>query len=257
MKSNRTVIADRTKDGTFDIKAGGILEEPKLIAESVDQSISDVSVLMTQMNAHIALRPEGSADLTNVVVVMNKELMAASAKGDGALVQNLKQRYQVMAQGLRKTFSAGKKAEQEVLIEVSSQDELIQKVNAFISEGRKVIVLDNNTITNGLDQSAISGKKGEDYCVVSSNISGEYAKDEFPFININAMAMMGVGIMHSDTDLFKTAYKIFTGQDAPEDIVNNLREKVLWIIRALPRLIKFTNELSHDKELRRLFDVSA
>jgi hypothetical protein len=71
------------------------------------------------------------------------------------------------------------------------------------------------------------------------------------------MAMMGVGVIHNDLALFETAYEAFTGKAVTEDMIAKLVNKVLWIIRAMPRCVKITNELPDQRKLKKLFEVSA
>ncbi|MBN2453305.1 MAG: NAD-glutamate dehydrogenase [Candidatus Omnitrophica bacterium] len=222
---------------------------------STDAVIDDVSKLTNRSARHMLLRPDGSIELSSIAIVMNKDL-AESVTGrdrmNGARGMILQDRYRVMKQELRRTFASG-----EGLFEVSDKDELVSRVNELIARGMKVVILDDGTITKDLNPGNISGKAGEKFCLISSSVIEEDDEAVIPFVNLNAMAMMGVGIIHDDLTLFETAYEIFTGKDLTQDLIAKLVNKVLWLVRALPRCIKITDDLSDQEKLKKLFDVAA
>jgi len=249
------LAAKRGPNGKFNVFGGGLPAWQIPVTMDTFKTTEAIGLLMSRMETHIALAPEGDIDLKRVVIIMNKELPEDATRGDAVFNQTLKQRYRVMVQNLRKVFSSGK--DMDGLVEVSSRDELIQKTNALIKSGYKAIVLDNGSLTSNLAPGVIQGAAGESYCVISSDRAVACAEGEFAFVNINAMAMAGVGIVYDDSILFKTAYKIFTGTDASETLLSALANKILWIVNVLPRVVKFTNELNQNEEARRLFAVSA
>lgn len=222
---------------------------------ATDSIIDNVRSLTGQVSAHRLLKPEGSIELASMAVVMKKDL-AESVTGEkrmaGLRGNTLKDQYRIMRQDLRKLFAGG-----EGVAEVETADELIARTNELIAKGMKVIVLDDGSLTNGLDPASISGRKGEQYCFITS--SRFDAEDEIlmPFVNLNAMAMMGVGVIYNDLTLFEIAYKTFTGKEIDEDLIAKLVNKVLWAVKALPRCVKITNELPDQRKLRKLFEASA
>jgi hypothetical protein len=222
---------------------------------STDAAISDVGSLTAKAGTHMLLKPEVAAELPTIAIVMKRSL-AESFTGESRMAgvrgQNLREQYRIMKQGLRKTFREG-----DGIFEVNNREELTARSDELISRGIRVIVLDDGTLTQGLNSSSIAGRAGTDYCVVSC--AGLLDGDDaiIPFVNLNAMAMMGVGVIHNDLALFETAYEAFTGKAVTEDMIAKLVNKVLWIIRAMPRCVKITNELPDQRKLKKLFEVSA
>jgi hypothetical protein len=103
---------------------------------------------------------------------------------EGPRVSTLRDQYQVMKQGLRKTFADG-----ECVVEVETKDELVARANELIARWMRVIVLDDGTLTSDLGASEIQGKAGEKYCLISSAIVDEEdnavktkTPDEYPSI---------------------------------------------------------------------------
>ncbi|OGW85803.1 MAG: hypothetical protein A2987_05910 [Omnitrophica bacterium RIFCSPLOWO2_01_FULL_45_10] len=207
------------------------------------------------MRTHLALLPEGSVDLSKTIVLMKKDLIEFALAREGTMTEAMRQQYKVMKQGLRRLFPIG--ADSGVL-EVATRDDLLIRADALIAEGRKVIILDDGSLTSNLNRADINGTAGEQYCVVSTQDIPMPLESDAPFVNLNAMAMMGVAILHSDTLLFKDAYLSFTGEEAPKTLLEDLARKALWIIRVLPRIVRFsTDEIRRINERSELFDAAA
>jgi hypothetical protein len=220
-----------------------------------DVVIEDVGSLTAREGAHMLLKPGISAELPSIAIVMKRSLaesFTGEARMSGVRGQNLSRLYRTMRQGLRKAFREG-----DGVFEVNTGEELALRADELIARGIRVIVLDDGTLTRGFSSSSISGKAGYDYCVISC--AGMLDDDEaiIPFVNLNAMAMMGVGIIHNDLALFDMAYEAFTGNKVTEDLIAKLTNRVLWVIRAMPRCIKITGELPDQHKLKKLFEAAA
>ena len=104
----------------------------------------------------------------------------------------------------------------------------------------------------------IKGKIGDDYCVIASESIENLDISTIPFINLNVMALMGVAVLQKHETLFKFAYHAFTGNDAPQELVQNVMNRVMWIIRALPRIARFNiDDISVADQIRRIFGAAA
>ncbi|MDD5495891.1 MAG: 6-phosphofructokinase [Candidatus Omnitrophica bacterium] len=207
--------------------------------------ITDVKNLTRQMAAHKVLRTEGAIDLSNMVIVMKKGMMETTP--------DVQKHYKVMKQGLRKLFNNG-----EGIIEVATSEELVSKVEMLASRGLKAIVLDDGTLTQDITKDKIQAKAGEDYCMISIESLKDLGPMDLPFVNLNAMAMMGVGILYHDSILFGRAYQAFKGVSAPKDLLDAVSKKVFWIIKVLPRIVKFDLKYNDEQNrLKSLFDVAA
>jgi hypothetical protein len=228
------------------------VEESLAVTETV---IDDVRELTAKTATHMALRSEGAIEFSSIAIVMKKDL-AESVTGDermrGPRGIALRDQYKVMEQGLRKLFSGD-----SGFTEVSSKDELMGQVNDLIAKGKRVVVLDDGTLTKDLNPKDINGKAGDSYCLITSSAIEEGDSNIVPFLNINAMAMMGVGVLYDDLSLFETAYETFTGKKMGEDLIARLKYRVLWIVKALPRCIKITDQLPDLQKLKKLFEVAA
>ena len=78
-----------------------------------------------------------------------------------------------------------------------------------------------------------------------------------PFINLNAMAMMGVGVLGGDYRLFSLAYKDFTGQEPSNGVLDGFKNKTLRIIDVLPRMLSLTGEMVDKSIIGKLFAAAA
>ncbi len=247
----------KTRGSTTGDSTSGIAEKPALREEAAQAAIAHVEQAMQDVVTHMALRSEGPMSMHNTVVIMKKDLPEFAMHGKASMVQErLRHRYQLMVQDLRKSIPG-----ENSVIEVQTQAELKDVMNGLIGEepdkGMKVIVLDDNTLTQGLNPSEIRGKAGEHYCIISADAASDLDETTIQFLNLHAMTLMGLGVLHHDTQLFEMAYALFTGQEPPQNLIDDLKHRALWLIQALPRIVKFTDELRDQHLMDRLFEVAA
>lgn len=144
------------------------------------------------------------------------------------------------------------------LIEVETRDELIEALNSIVRMGGRAVILDDDTLTNGLSPSdpipGVEGKVGEDYCAVSMRGDMEgLGDDTVYFLNIYAMVLMGIGVLNGDCLLFQKAYKAFTGYDAAPGLLADITNRTRFIISVLPRIVRFDgSDLKMAEEGRKL-----
>lgn len=236
-----------------ELEAKAEIIRPKI--ETLDATlISQTEGLTGEMSRHLSVRPQGKIDLTNYVVIMKKDLsIAAAGTKNTTLNEILKGQYQSMKQDLRRLFSG-----EQGVIDVQTRDDLITQANVHLGLGQNVIILDDGTLTQGLEKMISKDKKaGEDYSVIIANPIQNLKDIEIPFVNLNAMALMGVGVLYDDAELFKLAYKTFTGKDAPQNFIKDLTSRVLWLISALPKIVRFTDEIQDSDKFGKLVKASA
>ena len=199
------------------------------------------------------MKPQAGAsfDLSKVVVIMKKGLPESIiGKKEGMVDGAVEQGYGLMEQHLRRLFP-------DRVLEVESPEDLAAKMNQLIRQHYKVIVLYDETIKKGFDTKAVEGKAGEAYCAVAANKMEKRDNLTMPFVNLNAMAMIGVGLLYKDTALFERAYEAFTGDKAPRDLVDEVMNKARWIVSMLPRIVRFTDEIRLQEQLSRLVAAAA
>jgi len=223
------------------------------LPEDIDAAIARVK-FFTEGLTYVAIKkPEKALDLDNVVVIMRKDLpVAVTGAKSPVLDKALQDRYQIMKQQLKKLFTG-----EEGVVEVESAEELLKTAQELIAKGLKVIVLDDGKLTQGMSQTDMPGKAGENYCVITSDIVKDADILTIPFLNLNAMAMIGVGVLYNNVTIFEAAYKIFSGKEAPSKYINSLKEKTLWLIEVLPRMIKLIDAIRDKRKLEELFAVAA
>ena len=217
--------------------------------------ISDVERLTNEINTHQFLGVQSPIDLSETVIVMKKNLPDVFSSGKKSIIgTTLKQGYQHMTQELRKLFRNG-----EGVIEVENETEIPKTVDSLTGQGLKVIVLGDDTLAEiPWKDSITNGKRGEDYCVISAATQKQGLDAQtIHYINLNAMAFMGAGMLNHDEILFTTAYNLFTGQNPPEGTMEHFRLNELWHISLLPRVVKLIGSLADRETLRKLFTVSA
>ncbi|MCX5677728.1 MAG: hypothetical protein NTY76_01285, partial [Candidatus Omnitrophica bacterium] len=221
------------------------------ISEDISDATKEVEFLTTGAVATSTTKLTSAPDLSKIVVIMKTDLpMAVTVGAEEEYSNTLLQEYHKMKQELKKHFANG-------VIEVTTKEELEREMALLIGSGFKVIVLDDGTLTKDVKDGDIQGKAGENYCVVTTDAVKNSDPLMVPFINLNAMAMMGVGVLNKDVTLFEIAYKIFTGNEAPKEIVDSLTKQALWIIKVLPRIIKLTGAIYDHKKIRELFLAAA
>jgi hypothetical protein len=150
-----------------------------------------------------------------------------------------------MKQSLKKMFP-----ESRDIIEVDNKHSLAFKVEDYLGLGYKVIVLDNGKLTADI-------KPNKDLCVVSFKQPDKVDLQAIPFVNLKAMAMMGVGMLNKDYRLFALAYKNFSGEEPPEEIASGFKNDLLWFVSIMPRIIRLTGSLVDQNVIKRLFAAAA
>jgi len=223
--------------------------------DDIEASVQDVDDVKAMIQNHMLLETDGPVETGNMVLIMRKDLPEVLT-GKDRMERNpgLAKEYRVMKQNLRKRFPGD-----EGVIEVDSTDELIAQANNLIKQGLKVIVLDDTTLTGdhaGIEQGINMGDSGEDYCVIAAQAPRLEDDRAIPFINLEAMALMGVGILNDNIRLFHLAYKTFTGMGPTDEVIEHFKQKS-WIIGVLPRLIKLTGTMVDEKNIRKLFAAAA
>jgi hypothetical protein len=223
---------------------------PTRTTEEVDEKTGDIAT-------HRVLDIAGSepVDLAKTVVFMKKDLAEGFIREGHTGDVILAQEYKKMKQELRRLFNNRDQA----IVEVATTEELVDGANAAMQGGDiKVIILDDGALTEKMPAGAIQGKAGEAYCVVRAD-SSRFSRDKglVQFVNLHAMVMMGVGILNRDEWLFQSAYQTFTGKKAPQGLLEKMQQGALWIVRALPRMVRLTDTMRDSEILQRLFAVAA
>lgn len=94
--------------------------------------------------------------------------------------------------------------------------------------------------------------------MIRADLKEEIDETSVPFVNLNAMALMGMAVLHKDGVLFSLAYELFTGISATENLISEVSIGGRFIIKAFPRIIRFNiNDIDRDKRLKELFAVAA
>lgn len=217
-----------------------------------DTAIGEVSESTKAVETQRFLDIGDTADLSNIAILVKKNLTEGATKNAASSVL-LAQEYRKMIQSLRKMLPEGEKR----VLEFESNEDLVSKVNKLRENPDvKVVILDDGNLK--VKPEVIKGERGKDYCVIATDAS-RYSTNEtlIQFINLNAMTFMGVGVLNSNERLFKSAYKTFTGVDAPEELVRQAMKHVSWFIKALPRMVRLTGSLTDRDIIRRLFEAAA
>jgi hypothetical protein len=213
---------------------------------------ADLAALMRGVAVHKALGQ--SPEVGKRVAVIVADSLFSAGCPDGALGESLRQHYQAMKQGLRRVFGGGS---EELFFVVRDSDALAAQAGTLMDRGIKVIILDDGSFTGSAAADRIGARADTEYCVVSALVGRASDDRSFAFVNVNAMAMMGMGIIERDTALFETAYRIFTGEDAPPGLKHSIEQRALRIIQAIPRVVTLTDRLGQSRELSRLFATAA
>jgi glycerol dehydrogenase-like iron-containing ADH family enzyme/D-arabinose 5-phosphate isomerase GutQ/predicted NBD/HSP70 family sugar kinase len=236
-----------------DFKTLNIL--PEDVAQKVGEAVRDVKAGTDEMADYIHRQGEG-LDLSHNFIIMRKGLVE-SAVGVKALPEPVRERLaKIVKQGV--SGLNGKE-----IIEVGTREELISAMNDIIGKDKeaRIAVLDDDILTGGMDPregiAGVKGQAGTNYCAITTGMIQGLDKTTIPFINIQAMALMGVGVLYEKMSLFEMAYNLFTGHEMPPDLVSDLAGRIKWLVKALPRIIKFTDEISSLERLKKLFEVSA
>ena len=234
----------------YEVKDPSEEKKALIFSEPVIENIEEIT---KETENHLLLGDECALDTKKMVVIANKNMtnFSIDVKDRTAVVQ-MNDQYQVMKQSLSKMFADG-----EGYVEVSDSEELTDRANKYIGKGYKVIILDDNRNTNGTTASRLSGEQGSDYCIVTYKRTESLSVDEMPFINLNAMAMMGVGLLNKDYRLFALAYRNFTGEEPSEQTIEMFESDILWLISLMPRIVRLTGDLVDQRILKRLFAAAA
>jgi len=228
----------------------GILSE----FASAKATISSVKEITSVVINHSLLRP-APVDVSGFAIVMKKDLPELFLNEGSDTDEILKNKYSDMKRALRKTIGGG-----GYFVEVDGKDELVTAANRLIREGRKVIIFDDDSLTSDIGEGEIDvgTPDNKNCCVVKPDTAREDDGLMVSFLNLNAMFMMGVGLLDNDEDLFEMAYKLFTGRDVPESVIVKWANKTLWVINALPRMVRLPVEkFEQQKTLRSLFSSAA
>ena len=142
----------------------------------------------------------------------------------------------------------------QLTAEVSSPGEAAAAANAFLKDGAKVVILDDGTFTAALKEPSLAGAPGRDYCVITAGLRPQRQDGAFfEFVNLNAMAMMGVAVLTNDSRLFELAYELFNGSRPPQNTMRLLDNRELWFVEALPRIEPITKGAAMEESVRRIF----
>jgi hypothetical protein len=218
--------------------------------------IDMISSSMRQLEAYIGVRGEDAVEFTGIAIVVKDNLTESAASSViGAAADK---EYQVMTQQLTKMFSDGG-------VTKVTKDNFASKVSDLIARGKKVVLLDDGELMEDADISSIQGAKpGSNFCAVSMNktelskqLSGvDVSSVNMPFINLNAMALIGVGVLDNDRGLFQYAYSAFTGNQPPQNLLKDFEQGMLFMVPALPRMLKVNNDFDGINKMKRAFAVS-
>ncbi|MFH1791666.1 MAG: hypothetical protein ABH885_06775 [Candidatus Omnitrophota bacterium] len=229
-----------------------------------DDDLSDIEGLTSEAVARTRLRPGGRIELKKIAVILKENLaQKLSGQKDGFIDSPLQSGYQRMKQDLREYVGN--------VVEVGdvSMPELADEVSALRGQGYKVVIMDDGALTGGLkddkpmvDSHGVEVRLKDDdgnpnYCVVSAMPDSKLDTKTIRFLNFNAMALMGAAILNNDERLFDITYRLFTGEAVPAALLGNLRNKALWIVRKLPRIIEFSGTADDIRRVRELFSKSA
>jgi fructose-1,6-bisphosphatase len=191
-----------------------------------------------------------------IAIVMMKDLTTKADTGNDVIDPELRTRYNRMKRELEDRVGEFK--------EVNDRGELVTAAKSLIGDNYRIIVMDDSTLTEkDLDKDDVSLKNaaGElNYCIISST-PGRIGDDNtsIRFVNLNAMYYMGIGVLYKNARLFKSAYETFTDKDPSDDgiDINDIKNGMLWIIRALPRIVRLIEELKARQYIKAIFDSAA
>ncbi|MDP8259176.1 MAG: 6-phosphofructokinase [Candidatus Aadella gelida] len=213
----------------------------------------EVDKVSKEMDIHSALPMQNSIDTGKMVVIIDKNLTAPHTVSEESISINvLEQQYKVMKQKLAKMFS-----KEAGIIEAETAQEIREKANYYIGLGYKVIILNNSKTAREPSDIRLAGRIGKDYCLIHVGDTADIRPDTAPFINLNAMAMMGVGVLGDDYRLFSLAFKAFTGQEPNKEIEKRFKDGISWAITVLPRIIELTGTMVDLENIRKIFAAAA
>jgi hypothetical protein len=222
--------------------------------------IAEQSDLNDKMMLRCAVREEGRIDMSNIAIVVCDgltERIIRMAGVDDARLDVLRQLDRSkMQQEMGKAFNSD-----SGIVRVKNADQLIGKMRSLFGKNLKVVILDDGTLTEELRkrQDEIPGMPGVDYCVVQTGIPEINVDLEVPYMNLSAMARIGVAVLERDYRLYCLAYKAFCGEAPPENQAQfeAFTKEARWIIYVLPCSAPFPpDEAWERRRLQELFNVS-
>lgn len=231
---------------------------PEVAAQTLTGTAGLVQDVTNAMMLRLAARRAGVVDvpseLSNVAIVMNDNLLKLDGLGARGAVLALK--YNRLRSMISRMFADGRGVKS-----VRTREGLLDAANMLRHEGYKVVVLDDGSLTDGLNPKAINGTAGRDWCAVNAEALTDIDIDlEIPYVNLFAMAMIGVAKLtdpHCDSRLFELAYKAVRGEAPSDDDIRNFRAQDRWAINVLPRPVPYSGDARRqDRELAMLFDFS-
>ncbi|MDO8535655.1 MAG: hypothetical protein Q7S30_01410 [Candidatus Omnitrophota bacterium] len=236
-------------------RAGWFSEDDLRRSSASGTAIETIKYIDTNTDVMMAhLRTREQIPLSDFAVIMAKDLpVIMTGDKDKTVSADLGYKYQAAKQHLEKEFTA-----EGGIREAATQEDLIGQINGLIEKNRgiKVIVLDNGSLSKDIDRARINGVAGVDYCIISSEPE-DLAENEIPFVNLRAMALMGVAKLEKSERLFRFAYEAFTGEEPTADIISKLSDPKSWVIQ-IPRIVKFIiDELRNSDITRKIFEAAA
>ncbi|MFH1996713.1 MAG: hypothetical protein ABIJ27_06970 [Candidatus Omnitrophota bacterium] len=220
---------------------------------TIETTTRDIEYLMRRVDVY---RDAFMKDKTSsgIAVIMRKGLPEAVTGDliDISVRVKLEGEYNAMESGLR-NIPAVREVE-----EVATEDELVARMNHYIENGMRVIVLDDNTLTKNMEDLPILGVPGKTFCAVQAPSPEDLADNEIPLVLLNAMYLMGWSMLEGDTDLFSFTYELCTGFAADPDDVLKVKDNKLFIIKAVPRSfpVDYEDRRIQDK-IRKVFAAAA
>jgi hypothetical protein len=166
--------------------------------------------------------------------------------------QELKQQYDRMLQNIDRNFNGREKG----LVKIESVDHLQFEAVRFLSEGKKVVILDANGMFQNADIDPVFNDR---FCVIDSEIKNDLDPEkEAQFINLYGLSNLGIGILFRNGDIFRNAYIAITGTAPDEAILKEVLMGNLPVINLLPLIVKFDiNSFDEENRITRLFKASA
>ncbi|MDD5436162.1 MAG: hypothetical protein PHX20_01305, partial [Candidatus Omnitrophica bacterium] len=226
--------------------------KPAVPDTELEAIIADVAATTGTMSLHLASRYAEAKVLNGFVVVMKENLPESVTGAKGGLIDPiLRHEYQRMQQEIGKLFAGSARG-----LLKANKDNFAKTVSEALGRGLKVIVLDDGELTGEAKLGNIPGAvPGVNCCAI--NAEKDTDPTAVPFVNLNAMAMMGVGILTEDGPLFKLAYRTFRGKDYAAGILD-FADKSFWaVVSVLPRHVPLTNALGVNERARKLFAAAA
>ena len=242
-----TGVDDQSGNGEEAQSPSGTATEV-LEAEHLAAITGEVQEQTNRMALRLVAREGDEVSLSKIAVIVNADLTGSVSGDIGARGAVLEQKYRVLEQGVSRVFleSGG------VVVRTRA---VIQEANRLRRQGYRVVILDNGSLAD-LTAGAIVGVAGRHYCVVQAKKLAEIdILNEVPYVNINAMAMVGVAVLERKYGLYRIAYKTLTDQEPPET-EEEFNDPALWVISLLPMPIPYRGELQEKEGLDTLFRVS-